>query len=123
MVSSGYHSNECFISYALANEAGRCCANVRSTIQTSEVDHASVGGVPSAPPPDWVLDRRRAIGDHIRAARREVKPRLSQQKLAELAGMDRQAINRIEQGHQAALIDNLIRIADALGVPLSDLVR
>lgn len=77
--------------------------------------------MPSAPPPAWVLDRRRAIGDHIRAIRREA--RLSQEKLAELAGMDRQAINRIEQGHQAALIDNLIRIAAALDVPLADLVR
>lgn len=37
--------------------------------------------------------------------------------------MDRQAINRIENGRQAALIDNLIRIADALDTPLSDLVR
>jgi transcriptional regulator with XRE-family HTH domain len=77
--------------------------------------------VPSAPPPDWVLGRRRVIGDQIRAARREAG--LSQEKLAELAGMDRQSINRIEQGHQAALIDNLIRIADALGVPLAELVR
>lgn len=77
--------------------------------------------MPSAPPPAWVLDRRRAIGDNIRAARREAK--LSQEKLAELAGMDRQAINRIEQGHQSPLVDNLIRIADALDVPLSDLVR
>ncbi|SCF56526.1 hypothetical protein GA0115254_100736 [Streptomyces sp. Ncost-T10-10d] len=31
--------------------------------------------------------------------------------------------NRIEQGHSAALIDSLIRIADAIGVPLADLVR
>ncbi|WP_200302530.1 helix-turn-helix domain-containing protein, partial [Streptomyces adelaidensis] len=68
--------------------------------------------MPSAPPPAWVLDRRRVIGDQIRAARREV--RLSQEKLAELAGMERQAINRIEQGHQSALLDNMIRIADAL---------
>jgi transcriptional regulator with XRE-family HTH domain len=77
--------------------------------------------MPSAPPPDWVIDRRRVIGDHIRAARLEAN--LTQEKLAELAGMERQAINRIEQGHQAALIDNLIRIADALDVPLADLVR
>lgn len=77
--------------------------------------------MPSAPPPDWVLDRRRVIGDQIRAARLEAN--LTQQKVAELAGMERQAINRIEQGHQAALIDNLIRIADAIGVPLADLVR
>jgi transcriptional regulator with XRE-family HTH domain len=32
-------------------------------------------------------------------------------------------VSEIEQGHRAALIDNLIRIADAIGVPLSDLVR
>lgn len=77
--------------------------------------------MPSAPPPEWVVSRRRAIGDQIRAARRDAK--LTQEKLAELAGMDRQAINRIEQGHQAAIIDSLIRIADALDIPLADLVR
>jgi transcriptional regulator with XRE-family HTH domain len=78
--------------------------------------------VPSpAPQPDWVLIRRRAIGDRIRAAR--IHTNLTQEKLAELAGMDRQSINRIEQGHQSPIVDNLIRIADAIGVPLSDLVR
>jgi len=76
--------------------------------------------VPSPPPPDWVIARRRAVGDRIRAARR-IRG-LSQERLAELAGMDRQAINRIEQGHQSPILDNLIRIADALGVPLSELV-
>lgn len=77
--------------------------------------------MPSAPPPDWVLVRRRAIGDRIREVRGERK--LSQQGLAELAGMERQAVNRIEQGHQSPIVDNLIRIAHALGVPLADLVR
>ncbi|MEV7140785.1 helix-turn-helix domain-containing protein [Streptomyces tauricus] len=78
--------------------------------------------MPSAPPPDdRVLARRRALGDNLRAARKAAG--LSQERLAELAGMDRQAINRIEQGHQSALYDNLVRIADALGIPLSDLVR
>ena len=77
--------------------------------------------MPAAPPPDWILARRRALGDRIREERTARK--LSQEKLAELAGMDRQAINRIEQGHQAALVDNLFRIADALKVPLANLVR
>ncbi|MFD8937342.1 helix-turn-helix domain-containing protein [Streptomyces sp. NPDC059578] len=75
---------------------------------------------PDHGPPDWVLTRRRAIGDRIRAARRAA--RLSQERLAERAGMDRQALNRIEQGHSAPRIDTLIRIADALDVPLSSLV-
>ncbi|MEU5596715.1 helix-turn-helix transcriptional regulator [Streptomyces sp. NPDC020298] len=77
--------------------------------------------MPSAPPPDWVIARRRAIGDQIRDARMHAN--LTQQRVAELAGMERQAINRIEMGHQAALIDNLICIADAIGVPLAELVR
>lgn len=75
----------------------------------------------SAPPPTWILARRRALGHRIREVRSTRK--LSQERLAELAGMDRQAINRIEQGHQAALVDNLFRIAWALDVPLADLVE
>jgi len=77
--------------------------------------------VSPTPPPDWVVARRRVVGDQIRAARLHVN--LTQEKLAELAGMDRQAINRIEQGHASPILDTLIRIADALGVPLADLVR
>lgn len=77
--------------------------------------------MPSAPPPDWVLARRRALGDRIRLER--AARGLSQERLAELAAMDRQAINRIEQGHQAALVDNLFRIAWALDVPLAQLVQ
>lgn len=77
--------------------------------------------MPSAPPPDWVLARRRAIGDHIRAAR--LHANLTQERLGELAGIDRQSINRIEQGHASPVVDNLIRIADALDTSLADLVR
>lgn len=75
----------------------------------------------SVPPPDWVITRRRAIGDNIRAARTTAK--LTQQQVAERIDMDRATYNRVEQGHSAFLIDSLIRIADALGVPLADLVR
>ncbi|WP_405391036.1 helix-turn-helix transcriptional regulator [Streptomyces sp. NBC_01102] len=75
----------------------------------------------SVPPPAWVLTRRRAIGDHIRTARETAG--LTQQQVAERISMDRSTYNRIEQGHAAALIDSLIRIADAIGVPLADLVR
>lgn len=77
--------------------------------------------MPSDPLPDRVLTRRRQIGDHIRAARTERK--LSQEKLAEAAGLDRKTVNRIEQGTHATLIDHLLLIADALEVPLADLVR
>ena len=77
--------------------------------------------MPPASPPDWVLACRRAVGERIREAR--LAANLTQERLAELAEMDRQAINRIEQGHASPLLDNLIRIAHALDLPLSDLVR
>ncbi|MEU7400025.1 helix-turn-helix transcriptional regulator [Streptomyces sp. NPDC044948] len=77
--------------------------------------------MPSDPLPAWVPARRRQIGDRIRAVRTERK--LSQEKLAEAVDLDRKTVNRIEQGTHATLIDHLLLIADALDVPLADLVR
>lgn len=77
--------------------------------------------MPSAPPPDWVLNHRRVVGARIRAARLRIP--LTQEKLAELAGMDRQAINRIENGHASPILDNLLRIARATGADPGDLIR
>lgn len=71
--------------------------------------------------PDRVLQRRRAIGDNVRAER--MRQTLTQERLAELAGLDRKTVNRIEQGAYSTLVDHLTLIADALGVPLADLVR
>ena len=79
--------------------------------------------MPSDPLPPRVLDRRRAIGERVRAARTAKKPPLTQERLGELAGLDRKTINRIEQGAHATSIDHLILIADALDTPLTDLVR
>jgi transcriptional regulator with XRE-family HTH domain len=77
--------------------------------------------VPTDPLPDWVLQRRRAIGDNIRAERKRQK--LTQERLAERAGLDRKTVNRIEQGTYATLIDHLLLLANALDIPLADLVR
>lgn len=79
--------------------------------------------MPSEPLPAWVIARRQAIGDNIRAARERQRPKISQEKLGELVGGDRKTINRIEQGTHATRIDLYIRIADALDVPLAELVR
>ena len=75
----------------------------------------------SAPPPDWVLDRRRRVGDQIRAAR--LSKNLTQETVAHAIPMDRASYNRIEQGHAAATIDTLHRIAYVLDIPLAELVR
>ncbi|MHC3392108.1 helix-turn-helix domain-containing protein [Streptomyces lavendulocolor] len=71
--------------------------------------------------PDWVRDRRRRIGDQIRAAR--LHANLTQEAVANMCQMERPGYNRIEQGHQSPTLDTLILIADAIGVPLAHLVR
>jgi transcriptional regulator with XRE-family HTH domain len=77
--------------------------------------------VPSDPLPDWVLARRRAIGDRVRQAR--TARQLTQERLGDMTGLDRKTINRIEQGTYATLLDHLILVADAIGCDLADLVR
>ncbi|MFF9397438.1 helix-turn-helix domain-containing protein [Streptomyces sp. NPDC014744] len=72
-------------------------------------------------PPERVLARRRAIGDRLRAAR--LHANLTQEAVALRAEIRIATCSEIEQGHRAALIGTLIRIADAIGVPLADLVR
>ena len=73
------------------------------------------------PPSARVLSRRREIGEQIRAVRKE--ERLTQLEVVRRADMDLATYNRIEQGHSSPLLDTLIRIADAIGRPLADLVR
>ncbi len=78
--------------------------------------------VPRVIPPDpRLLERRRRIAAQIRAAR--LHANLSQQDVITRTGMDRSAYQDIERGRASPLLDNLLRIADAIGVPLADLVR
>ncbi|MFD5903571.1 helix-turn-helix domain-containing protein [Streptomyces microflavus] len=72
-------------------------------------------------PPDRVRARRLQIGVQIRAAREYAG--LTQETIALRSGIRITTVSDIEQGHRAAQIDTLIRIADAIGVPLEDLVR
>ena len=73
------------------------------------------------PPPAWVLTRRQAIGAQLRAARKAAA--LTQQQLGELADRDVKSISRWENGHRPPDLNDLLVLADALGVPLADLVR
>ncbi|MFG2763166.1 helix-turn-helix domain-containing protein [Streptomyces rubiginosohelvolus] len=77
--------------------------------------------MPTDPLPDWVPIRRRAIGVRVRALRKAAG--LTQEGLAGRAGLDRKTVNRLELAITSPLLDHLLVIADALGVPLSDLVR
>jgi transcriptional regulator with XRE-family HTH domain len=48
---------------------------------------------------------------------------LTQEAVSLRSGISLASYNRIEQGHASPMLDSLIRIADAIGVPLADLVR
>lgn len=77
--------------------------------------------MPLDPMPDWVHPRRREIGERIRTARRTVG--LSQLQLGERIGRDHKTIHRYETAISVPGLTDLLLIADALNVPLADLVR
>ena len=63
------------------------------------------------------LDR---IGEAIRAARKERG--LSQEALADAAGIDRSHMGKIERGERNVTLLNLLRVAQALGTRPSTLL-
>lgn len=81
-----------------------------------------MGDVPRVIPPDpRLLERRRRIAAQIRAAR--LYANLSQQDVIDRSGLDRSTYQAIEHARSSPLLDNLLRIADAIGVPAADLIR
>ncbi|MFJ5638632.1 helix-turn-helix domain-containing protein [Streptomyces sp. NPDC093223] len=73
------------------------------------------------PPTERVIARRREVGEQIRRVREHHN--LSQADVCGRSGIDLATYSRIEQGHSSPLLDSLIRIADAIGVDLAELVR
>lgn len=70
--------------------------------------------------PEWILAARRAVGDRIRDTR--IWRNLTQEKLAELTGIDRSTIQRIERGTSDAKVSHLLRIARALDIHVAELL-
>ncbi|CAM3665159.1 helix-turn-helix domain-containing protein [Polynucleobacter antarcticus] len=62
----------------------------------------------------------KALGETIRALR--LKKDISQEALAVDAGIDRSYMGGIERGEHNLAMVNLIKVADALGVSLKDLM-
>ncbi|MFJ5804885.1 helix-turn-helix transcriptional regulator [Streptomyces sp. NPDC093093] len=73
------------------------------------------------PPPTWAVARRRAIGSRLRDAR--IAADLSQERLAELAGIDRKTVVRLEGGSSDVRLTIWLLLARALNVPLAELVK
>ena len=67
-----------------------------------------------------IEQKRQALGKRIRAVREEQG--LSQSQLALMIGSSKSHLWRIETGRVGVGIDDLGRIADALGSPVRDLL-
>jgi len=63
---------------------------------------------------------RRLLGEAVRAKRKETG--FSQEKLAERADLSTVFISRVERGKESPSVDNLVKIARALGVRVRNLV-
>jgi transcriptional regulator with XRE-family HTH domain len=66
-------------------------------------------------------DTQKALGAAIRVRRSAIRG-LSQERLGEIAGLNRTYVGGIERGLRNPTYRNLVRLAVALDVPLSELV-
>lgn len=67
-----------------------------------------------------VKDMRKVLADRLFELRSQAE--LSQARLAEIAGVDRKTINRIENGHFSPALDTIVRLSVALGITPSSLL-
>jgi transcriptional regulator with XRE-family HTH domain len=70
--------------------------------------------------PSWITPARQALGRRIAAAR--IKAGLSQEKLAECAGIDRSTVQRIELAQNDPRFSHLLLIARALDIHVAELL-
>jgi transcriptional regulator with XRE-family HTH domain len=70
-----------------------------------------------------VANYLKALGQNVRTLRKEVSPRLSQEGLADVTGLHRTEIGKLEQGKVDPRLMTLHRVADALDATLDDLAR
>lgn len=74
--------------------------------------------MPSATPKQ--LAQRKAFGGRIRELR--MRAGQSQEALAHQAGLDRSYVGQVERGERNVSLDNIHRLAEALGVEAGTLI-
>jgi transcriptional regulator with XRE-family HTH domain len=67
------------------------------------------------------MELRKVFARNLRLAR--TNARLSQEEIADAAGLDRTYISALERCLYSASLDTIERIADALGIEAADLLR
>ena len=93
---------------------------------TAKKSIAKTASKPASKPSETSLKRdvqnmRNELADRLLALRS--KHDLSQAALAQMAGVDRKTINRIENGHFSPALDTLVRLSSALSVTPSSLLK
>ena len=66
---------------------------------------------------------QKRFGARMRQIRESIKPKLTQEALADIAGIDRSYTGKIERGKKNVSLVNINRIADALKVEVAELFR
>lgn len=77
--------------------------------------------MPTKPRAATVERRRRAFGDRLRELRQARD--VSQEALAHRAGLHRTYVGSVERGERNVSLDNIYRLADALGVRACELLE
>ncbi|MEV0917811.1 helix-turn-helix transcriptional regulator [Streptomyces sp. NPDC049967] len=70
--------------------------------------------------PPWLLDERQHLGDRIRD--RRMSCNLTQEALADRAGISRDTVHRVERATNNPRLSDLLRIARALDTRLAELL-
>jgi transcriptional regulator with XRE-family HTH domain len=70
-----------------------------------------------------VANYLKVLGQNVRTLREEVSPRLSQERLAEITGLHRTEIGKIEQGQVDPRLMTLHLVAHALNATLDNLAE
>lgn len=66
---------------------------------------------------------QKRFGARMRQFRKALKPKVTQEALADIAGLDRSYTGKIERGEKNVSLVNIHRIADALKVEPAELFR
>lgn len=75
--------------------------------------------MPTDPIPDWAIQYRRLIGTRVYDLR--MARGWTQEQLAERVDLARETISSIENATHSPLLDHLVIVCDALGVPVREL--
>ena len=73
------------------------------------------------PANNTIPESRKIFARNLKKMR--VKQRLSQEKLADIAGLHRTYVGSVERGERNISIDNMERLASALNITIQDLLN